>query len=170
VVVLALDEETLRTHLPILIEGLLKWSSESKNHFREKVRIIFQILFRRFTYTSIRSLVPSDSHKFIDAINKTKEREKRQKAVAWREAHGMRSNDDIDAATRARKIRNNDYENILNEDEDPEGVEEAADTAADAKARAQQKSSKVWLREGDYQVDFTGSDAARHIATSDPSL
>ncbi|RHZ80309.1 hypothetical protein Glove_137g75 [Diversispora epigaea] len=79
VIVVSLDVEYLNSHLSQIIPGILIWSNEHKNHFKSKVRHIFERLLRRFEYETIEKYVSESDKKFLVNIRKTKERNKRKK-------------------------------------------------------------------------------------------
>ncbi|SPO28862.1 related to RRP12 - Protein required for normal pre-rRNA processing [Ustilago trichophora] len=84
------------SHLPKLIPALLGWSTEHKQHFKVKVRHIFERLLRRFGFERIYQLTDEDNRKLINNIRKRKERAKRKKAdaAAEREAGAFGEDDD----------------------------------------------------------------------------
>ncbi|TKY89072.1 hypothetical protein EX895_001603 [Sporisorium graminicola] len=84
------------SHLPKLIPALLGWSTEHKQHFKVKVRHIFERLLRRFGFERIYQLTDEDNRKLINNIRKRKERAKRKKAdaAAEREAGVLEDDDD----------------------------------------------------------------------------
>ena len=83
-----LSVDTIKPHLGNLVLGLLNWAHDHKNHFKTKVRHIFERLIRRFGWEDIYSCVSQneDTSKFLLNIKKRKDRVKRKKALA-REAH-----------------------------------------------------------------------------------
>lgn len=84
------------SHLSKLIPALLGWSTEHKQHFKVKVRHIFERLLRRFGFERIYQLTDEDNRKLINNIRKRKERAKRKKAdaTAEREAGALGEDDD----------------------------------------------------------------------------
>ncbi|PWZ01178.1 NUC173-domain-containing protein [Testicularia cyperi] len=69
------------SHLPKLVPALLGWSTEHKQHFKVKIRHIFERLLRRFGFERISELTDEDNRKLINNIRKRKERAKRKKAA-----------------------------------------------------------------------------------------
>ncbi|SNX86308.1 related to RRP12 - Protein required for normal pre-rRNA Processing [Melanopsichium pennsylvanicum] len=84
------------SHLPKLIPALLGWSTEHKQHFKVKVRHIFERLLRRFGFERIYQLTDEDNRKLINNIRKRKERAKRKRAdaAAERDAGVLGEDDD----------------------------------------------------------------------------
>lgn len=78
-----LAEEIIRPHLPELVPTLLKWSHDHKNHFKVKVRHIFERMIRRFGWEDVyASAGESEAAKVLLNIKKRKDRAKRKKAAA----------------------------------------------------------------------------------------
>ena len=78
VAVVALTVATLQSHLAELIPRLLTWSSDPKNHFKVKVRQIFERLIRKFGYDEIAKHVGEEDQKFINHIRKQQTARKRK--------------------------------------------------------------------------------------------
>lgn len=73
--------DLLRPHLKQLVPALLSWSHDHKNHFKAKVRHIFERMLRRFGWEDVYSCAPEeDARKVLLNIKKRKERAKRKKA------------------------------------------------------------------------------------------
>ncbi|KAJ7072103.1 armadillo-type protein [Mycena amicta] len=79
----SLPTELVRPHLPALVPALLGWSHDHKNHFKVKVRHIFERLLRRFEWSEVYGYAgEEDARKVLENIKKRKERAKRKKAQA----------------------------------------------------------------------------------------
>ena len=77
-----LPTEFLRPRLKELVPALLKWSHDHKNHFKMKVRHIFERMMRRFNLEEIHGCAgDSEAAKVILNIEKRKERARRKKAA-----------------------------------------------------------------------------------------
>lgn len=87
--------DLLRPHLDKLVPALLGWSHDHKNHFKEKVRHIFERMLRRFGWEDIYSHAEQeDARKFLLNIKKRKDRAKRKKnREADNEAEEVRAED-----------------------------------------------------------------------------
>jgi ribosomal RNA-processing protein 12 len=82
-VVHTLPIELLQPHLPQLVPALLRWSHDHKNHFKAKVRHIFERMLRRFGFEEVYSCAgEEEARKVLVNIKKRKERAKRKKATA----------------------------------------------------------------------------------------
>ncbi|KIY44425.1 NUC173-domain-containing protein [Fistulina hepatica ATCC 64428] len=73
--------DLIRPHLKGLVPELLKRSHDHHNHFKEKVRHIFERLLRRFSWDEVYSCASdNEASKVLLNIKKRKERAKRKKA------------------------------------------------------------------------------------------
>lgn len=73
--------DLLQPHLKQLVPALLHWSHDHKNHFKAKVRHIFERMLRRFSWEDVYSCAgEEDARKVLLNIKKRKERAKRKKA------------------------------------------------------------------------------------------
>ncbi|TFK23665.1 ribosomal RNA-processing protein 12 [Coprinopsis marcescibilis] len=80
-VIHTLSVDLLRPHLQELVSALLNWSHDHKNHFKVKVRHIFERLLRRFDFDEVYACAAdSDAAKVLLNIKKRKERAKRKRA------------------------------------------------------------------------------------------
>ena len=75
--------DILRPYLERLVPALLGRSHDHKNHFKAKVRHIFERLLRRFNWDEIYAYAGNEeAAKMLVNIKKRKERAKRKKALA----------------------------------------------------------------------------------------
>ncbi|KAG5638468.1 hypothetical protein H0H81_012533 [Sphagnurus paluster] len=75
-----LPVDLIRPHLKELVPGLLTWSHDHKNHFKAKVRHIFERMLRRFGWDEVYSYASEEeAAKVLVNIKKRKERAKRKK-------------------------------------------------------------------------------------------
>ena len=80
-VIHTLPPEMLRPHLKELVPALLNWSHDHKNHFKLKVRHIFERMLRRFNWDELYGYAgEEEASKVLVNIKKRKERAKRKKA------------------------------------------------------------------------------------------
>ncbi|KAH9047869.1 NUC173-domain-containing protein [Lactarius hengduanensis] len=77
-----LSEDVIRPQLPQLVPALLGWAHDHKNHFKAKVRHIFERMIRRFGFQAVHSCANGEAAKVLVNIKKRKDRAKRKKAVA----------------------------------------------------------------------------------------
>ena len=72
--------DLLRPHLKDLVPALLRWSHDHKNHFKAKVRHIFERMLRRFGWDEVYTYAgEGEAAKVLVNIKKRKERAKRRK-------------------------------------------------------------------------------------------
>lgn len=77
-----LPTELLRPHLNELVPALLKWSHDHKNHFKVKVRHIFERMLRRFSWEEVYTCAGNnEAGKVLLNIKKRKDRAKRKRAA-----------------------------------------------------------------------------------------
>ncbi|KAJ6499124.1 armadillo-type protein [Mycena sanguinolenta] len=77
----SLPADLLRPHLPALVPALLNWSHDHKNHFKLKVRHIFERMLRRFGWDEVYGCAgEEEAKKVLINIKKRKDRAKRRKA------------------------------------------------------------------------------------------
>jgi len=75
-----LPADLLRPHLKDLVPALLRWSHDHKNHFKAKVRHIFERMLRRFGWDDVYSCAgEEEAAKVLVNIKKRKERAKKKK-------------------------------------------------------------------------------------------
>lgn len=80
-VIHTLPLEILRPHLKELVPALLNWSHDHKNHFKLKVRHIFERMLRRINWDELYGYAgEEEASKVLVNIKKRKERAKRKKA------------------------------------------------------------------------------------------
>jgi ribosomal RNA-processing protein 12 len=78
-----LPESLMRPQLYQLVPALLGWAHDHKNHFKTKVRHIFERMIRRFGFQEVYSCANGEeAAKVLANIKKRKDRAKRKKAHA----------------------------------------------------------------------------------------
>jgi ribosomal RNA-processing protein 12 len=78
-----LPEHLMRPQLHHLVPALLGWAHDHKNHFKTKVRHIFERMIRRFGFQEVYSCANGEeAAKVLVNIKKRKDRAKRKKAHA----------------------------------------------------------------------------------------
>ncbi|XP_077230850.1 ARM repeat superfamily protein [Tasmannia lanceolata] len=73
--------ESLQTHLNIVVEGLLKWQDDTKNHFKAKVKFLLEMLVRKCGLDAVKAVMPEEHMKLLSNIRKAKERKERRIAA-----------------------------------------------------------------------------------------
>ncbi|KAH9313994.1 hypothetical protein KI387_022621, partial [Taxus chinensis] len=81
VVATRLQAEDLKNYLPDILEGLLLWSDDSKNHFKSKVHVVLEILIRKCGSDSVRDIMPQKHMQLFKNIIK-----QRKEKLNWNKA------------------------------------------------------------------------------------
>jgi len=97
-----LPESLIRPQLPQLVPALLGWAHDHKNHFKTKVRHIFERMIRRFGFQDVHSCANGEeAAKVLVNIKKRKDRAKRKKVLAA---------GDVSDEVRAKSLSPNPYD------------------------------------------------------------
>ena len=92
--------DLMRSHLKELVPALLRWSHDHKNHFKAKVRHIFERMIRRFGWDEVYSCAgEEEARKVLLNIKKRKDRAKRKRAQQGEDAE----EDEVSASCRLPK-------------------------------------------------------------------
>ncbi|XP_062143407.1 uncharacterized protein LOC133851110 isoform X1 [Alnus glutinosa] len=94
--------EGLQMHLTSMVEGLLKWQDNTKNHFKAKVKHLLEILVKKCGLEAVKAVMPEEHMKLLTNIRKLKER-KEKKLRAKSEARSQ-----LSKATTSRLSKWND--------------------------------------------------------------
>lgn len=129
--------DVLRPHLEQLVSGLLRWSHDHKNHFKDKVRHIFERLMRRVGWDAVWEAGGAgrdeEAAKVLSAIKKRKDRSKRKKAAHRAAAEEEESADEDGAPDRA--AAGDAFEDVLyGSESESEGEDEEPNIAAQKKS------------------------------------
>ncbi|KAL2338811.1 hypothetical protein Fmac_013257 [Flemingia macrophylla] len=73
--------EGLHTHLRSMVEGLLKWQDNSKNHFKAKVKLLLGMLVSKCGLEAVKAVMPEEHMKLLSNIRKIKERKERNRGA-----------------------------------------------------------------------------------------
>ncbi|XP_010533237.1 PREDICTED: RRP12-like protein [Tarenaya hassleriana] len=74
--------EGLQAHLKSMVEGLLKWQDETKNHFKAKVKLLLEMLVSKCGLEAVKSVMPEEHMKLLTNIRKIKERKGKKLAAS----------------------------------------------------------------------------------------
>lgn len=197
VIVVSLPALEIQPHLNALVPGLLNWSHDHKNHFKGKVRHIFERLIRKVSYDDVKVAAEEaaaqsedaptqgtpDGVKFLENIRKRKERSKKKKAAA-REASGegqRDDDDDDDRAPVARTTTGNAFDDALygsesdmsdSGDEEATGAQRGDQRGVKGKGKARDKGpGSTFLREdGDEPLDLLDRTLAGRLSSASISI
>ena len=100
--------ELLRPYLKELVPALLNWSHDHKNHFKAKVRHIFERMIRRFGWEDVYSCAgEEDACKVLLNIKKRKDRAKRKKV------QNGEHEDEEDKGSSSKPVAGDAFEDVL---------------------------------------------------------
>ncbi|THH02095.1 hypothetical protein EW026_g741 [Hermanssonia centrifuga] len=103
-----MSTEILRPHLQQLVPALLSWSHDHKNHFKAKVRHIFERMIRRFGYEDVYACAgEEEARKVLMNIKKRKDRAKRKKA------NNVEGDEDEEPVAKAKPAAGDAFEDIV---------------------------------------------------------
>ncbi|KAJ7578515.1 armadillo-type protein [Mycena floridula] len=155
-----LPTDLIRPHLKVLVPALLGWSHDHKNHFKVKVRHIFERMLRRFGWNEVYGCAgDDDAAKVLTNIKKRKERAKRKKAEKADE-------DDDDDVPAAKPVTGDAFEDVLYGSESELGDSDDEDGRESNKVPQQSKKKAAGnvtrLRmDGDNPIDLLQGAASR---------
>ncbi|KAG8934740.1 hypothetical protein FRC02_009321 [Tulasnella sp. 418] len=126
VVIVSLPTSVTKPHLGELVPALLGWSHDHKNHFKSKVRHIFERMIRRFGWDVIWNAARDDDNgKFLLNLKKRKDRSNRKKA----EKKDEHTDDDSDQEKDIHKSTSgNAFHDVLYGSESEDSDDEAQNT------------------------------------------
>lgn len=170
VCIISLPSTLVLPRLETLIPNLIVWSHEHKQHFRAKVKHIFERMIRRFGVDTVERYTPEADKKLISNIRKTRERRKKKRDAG---------EDDEDVAVGAEKRRSK-FESEYDEavygsasDEDDSGSDISDDEVlgrAAAKGRkAKQGGSQYIVEDDDEPLDLLDRKALAHVSSTKPA-
>ncbi|KAG6866736.1 hypothetical protein C0991_011395 [Blastosporella zonata] len=154
-----LPVDIIRPHLKDLVPGLLNWSHDHKNHFKAKVRHIFERMLRRFGWDEIYSCAgEEEAAKVLINIKKRKERAKRKK-----NSRAEEGDDDEDDAPPAKAATGDAFEDVLYGSESELGdSDDEAPTQANKQQKKKQPEHGARLRlDDDEPMDLLAGAASR---------
>ena len=148
--------DIVRPHLKDLVPALLKWSHDHKNHFKAKVRHIFERMIRRFGWEDVYACAQEEeARKVLLNIKKRKDRAKRKRANAVEE------DDDI---PKAQPGTGDAFEDVLygSESELEDSDDEDGPSQASSAPKRKGKDAGARLRvDDDEPMDLLSGAASR---------
>ncbi|MCE3049221.1 hypothetical protein HAX54_044413 [Datura stramonium] len=70
--------EGLQAHLRSMIDALLGWQDNTKNHFKAKVKLLIEMLIKKCGLDAVKEVMPEEHIKLLTNIRKIKERRDRK--------------------------------------------------------------------------------------------
>ncbi|KAJ6355703.1 hypothetical protein OIU77_006142 [Salix suchowensis] len=74
--------EGLQMCLGNMVEGLLRWQDNTKNHFKSKVKHILEMLVKKCGMDAVKAVMPEEHMKLLTNIRKIKERREKKHATS----------------------------------------------------------------------------------------
>ena len=148
--------ELMRPHLKDLVPALLRWSHDHKNHFKAKVRHIFERMIRRFGWDDVYAHAQEEeARKVLLNIKKRKDRAKRKRANAAVEG-------DDDDVPKAKPAAGDAFEDVLYGSESELEDSDEEDEPAQGAAKRKGKDAGARLRmDDDDPMDLLSGAASR---------
>jgi ribosomal RNA-processing protein 12 len=149
----------LAPHVKELVEKVLSWSQNDRNHFRLKARVILERLIRKFDFEMVASLVPKKHQKLMSHIRKTEARHKRIRREK-RDQYLSTVGDQDDFIKPPKTSSKPSFDELLYDSEDEERGEK--------KVKRTSKGG-AWIKETDNPVDFLDSSVNQKVLGSYPN-
>lgn len=160
VLITILDRSTLAQHLKDILGALFEWKSETRRHFRFRVKKMLERLVKKFGYEMINSLVPPDHRKQLANLRKTKERQKRQQ----KERNEKKKDEEDEDITIKPKKAESIEELLADSDSDDDN-----DDISDRKSGKKKPASSAWLKDSqDEPMNLLDQSVSQKIIATNP--
>jgi ribosomal RNA-processing protein 12 len=168
VCVISLPSELMLPRLETLVPNLVVWSHEHKQHFKAKVKHIFERMIRRFGADLIERYCPESDRKLIANIRKTRERRKKRKEAG----------EDDDEQTTQEKPKSkfeSEYDDaVYGSDSGSENGSDISDDevlgrAASKGQKAKQGGKQYIVEDDDEPLDLLDKRALAHVSSTKPT-
>lgn len=159
VIIVTLKLQDLQPHLSMLVNSVLKWSNDTKSHFKVKVRHIIERLIRLFGLEPVDSVFPEQHKKLLVNIRKRKLRAKRI-------SKGSKPDKFVKS-----KSHVNAFEDALYGSESDLDDDETEDEVEPGNKRKSLASSRTYLKDDqldDTPLDFLDHNVISRITASKP--
>ncbi|KDQ21665.1 hypothetical protein BOTBODRAFT_26095 [Botryobasidium botryosum FD-172 SS1] len=167
--IITLPVPTLRPHLSELVPALLGWSHDHKNHFKLKVRHIFERMIRRVGFEDVmKEAGENENRKVLLNIKKRKERAKKKRTGKG----GEEGSDDEEAP--AKPTAGDAFEDVLygseseiDSEEDEDGPQGGDSNTAHRSRKNKSTKTDTHLRiDDDEPMDLLHGTAAKVTSAS----
>lgn len=151
--------ELMRPHLKDLVPALLRWSHDHKNHFKAKVRHIFERMIRRFGWDDVYAHAQEEeARKVLLNIKKRKDRAKRKRGNAVVE--------EDDDEPKAKPAAGDAFEDVLYGSESELADSDDEDEPEQGSSKRKGKDTGARLRvDDDEPMDLLSGAASRITST-----
>ncbi|KAF2210958.1 hypothetical protein CERZMDRAFT_44286 [Cercospora zeae-maydis SCOH1-5] len=166
VCIISLPSTLVLPRLETLVPNLIVWSHEHKQHFKAKVKHIFERMIRRFGVEVVEQHTPEADRKLIANIRKTRDRRKKKRDAG-----------EDDDATAPGAQRRGKFESEYDEAIYGSGSESDSDISDDevlgravAKGqKAKQGGNQYIVEDEDEPLDLLDRKALAHVSSTRPS-
>lgn len=156
--ILVIPQEMLKLRLQPLLQKLLAWSNEHRNHFKNKVRHMIERIIRRCGPEIVEQAFPEQDKKLLQYILKNKERARRKKKL-----------DTLPEAPqpRSRKFDNEFDEALYGSSSEDENENDDKDEPESRTRQPRHKSAQFIINTDD-PLDLLDSSALKNVAFNKP--
>ncbi|GMM52257.1 mRNA-binding protein [Starmerella bacillaris] len=165
--ILVITPAMLEARLPTLLEKLLAWSNEHKNHFKNKVRHMIERIIRICGYEAVEKAFPESDMKLLLYIQKNKERARRKKKQLQNDASEVR-----EPQPHTRKF-DNEFDEALygSSSEDEDNTNSNSKTEAGNPGNKQQRGGQKvnqFIINSEDPLDLLDQNAIKNVAFHKP--
>lgn len=167
VCIISLPNTIVLPRLESLVPNLIVWSHEHKQHFKAKVKHIFERMIRRFGAEVVERHTPEADRKLITNIRKTRERRKKK-----------RDADDEDEDTAPTEKRQGKFESEYDEAVYGSGSDESGSDISDDEVlgramkkgqKAKQSGNQYIVEDDEEPLDLLDRKALAHVSSTKPT-
>jgi ribosomal RNA-processing protein 12 len=166
VCIISLPSSLVLPRLESLVPNLIVWSHEHKQHFKAKVKHIFERMIRRFGAELVERYTPESDRKLIANIRKTRERRKKRK-------DGGDEADDTTPAQRKQGKFESEYDEAVYGSASDSGSDISDDDVLGRSAakgqKAKQGGRQYIVEDEDEPLDLLDRKALAHVSSTKPT-
>ncbi|RKF77271.1 Ribosomal RNA-processing protein 12 [Golovinomyces cichoracearum] len=169
--VISLPTDLMQPRLSTLIPSLMVWSHEHKGQFKAKVKHIIERMIRRFGLEQVNKNCPADDRKLITNIHKTKERNKRHKALQATKNAGDESVDkELESNKKKQGRFESEYEAAVQDSDTSSTESDVSENELIGKKniRSKSKSKAYIVEDAEEPLDLLDRKALANISSVKP--
>ncbi|XP_070541212.1 RRP12-like protein [Ptychodera flava] len=169
VLISVLSDIALAQHLQKLIDSVVTWNSDSRHHFRFKVKSLFGRLMKKYGYETIFKMVPENYRKMLKNTQKIQERNKKRKAL--KEANKVSDEDENESAP-THKTKPESIEELLQDTDSEDDMDEEEKKPKKRDRVAKKQKTAAWLQEDadEEPLDFLDPAVSKRVLATNPDL
>jgi ribosomal RNA-processing protein 12 len=155
--------EALAPLVPTIVTGLMNWAADSKNRFRQRIRVILERLIRRVGYDAIAAHVPASDAKLMAHIAKMKSRKERNRDRKKNGEASLEVSGEPQRTQSGRQWHGKEgatYQELLMD----------SDEEADEEGDAHEDSGMLLRDDGDAPINLLDTKSAMHLVTGASAL